>query len=791
MKPSDVEHKTAPLPRQHRTLTGTTETPSRFSGSTPAALSDTPGRSAGIGIGIGIRHLAHRLIRSGFHPVTLLFVVALLLRLYNLGGQSLWLDEGSTWQTIQHGWGFMLAELVAPTSAYPLYHLLLKVWVALAGDSEWALRFPSALAGAAAVVALYVAANELQQPPRRRQQSQHKSSRTSAVRLLSPTPFALVSAGLLLISPFAIWYAQEVKVYSLFLLLSVLMLWSFHRALRLSTRRAWVVYAAIALVSVFVHRLAILLLIASYMAAIVTRDGEGRDEGATGQRCDGATGRGKRIVVQWVLVGVAGAGIIVAMVLGLGEEGATTGAHIPAGPSLALWLTFVRFSLDRGPGEIAWWWLLPFAAMLVWGGAALLHDVRRWFARRGAGGHNPHEPATAMVLACFLVVPLVLFLVQLMFTRFYETRYLMQIYPAWLLLLAYPLKRDASGDASEDAGKAAQPGHKVTVRGANMLLAAAAAGISVVVLLQPGLGLFSGAAVKEQYREAVGMLAEQVHPDDVVVVHPAYLEPLYTYYMHRLSSDPPPEPTLFAAFKQGQTRFTEREWHIARRKAFAGHTRSFLMIAPDHARTVDVPNKVYNDEYGLVGIYFQYSREVKKWPCGIWRYNGVHVYCQESPEAYVTGEPPRPATPMHARFGEHLQLLGYTLKATSEAGVGVYRAGGVVPISLFWDVTQQVNTDYSMFLHLCRDCDMPPAASNDGQPLHGYLPTSVWLPGKPARDDRAIALPADMETGRYTLLMGWYKPSNPAPEARLPVHGGPHLEHNRLVLGTVEVVSPR
>jgi hypothetical protein len=414
-----------------------------------------------------------------------------------------------------------------------------------------------------------------------------------------------------------------------------------------------------------------------------------------------------------------------------------------------------------------------------------------------------HAP---LVLACFLLIPLLLFLAQLVFTRFYETRYLMLIFPAWILTLAYPIRKVMENGKwrMENANKEAQltfphsnaptlaRSNAATLQRCNASsLMAAAVLVSGAVLLQPELGLFSGDPVKEEFRDAFHTLATRVHPDDVVILHPSYMQPLYDYYMHRFSADPPPPPALFAAFKQGQTEFTRRDWDAARRESLAGHYRSFLVIAPDHARTVDIPNKKYDDEYGLVGIYYQYSREVKKWPCGIWRFNGVHLYCQESPEAYETGEVMQPATRVGVRFGEHLDFLGYTLKATTEAGPGVYRAGGVVPISLFWEVTQQIEQDFSVFLHLCQDCSQPPLASSDGQPLNGYLPTSTWLPRKPARDDRAIPLPPDMPPGRYTLLLGMYHPNNPAPAARLPVRDGQVLAHHRLVLGEVEVVGGR
>ncbi len=605
--------------------------------------------------------------------------------------------------------------------------------------------------------------------------------RDVACSTTAPTPYPLVAAVLMLVSPFAIWYAQEVKVYSLFLLIAILCVWAFLRALRVQTQRAWLLYGSIALTSVFVHRFAILLLIAAY-AALLLVQGDKQEDRQTERQGDKHLDNREGInrFAGWLLFLVVAIGMVAAMVLGLGSEGASTGAHIPAGPGLALWLTIVRFSLDRGTGEFPWWWLVPFAILMVWGLVAMVNDLR---PSRAAVRALPRR--VLLVLLCFLTVPLLLFLAQLVFTRFYETRYLMLIFPVWVLVLAYPLL--STPYLHGENLPVFSRWRKATVGKFAGVVAAVV--VSIAVLFQPKLGLYSGDPVKEEFRAAFRVLAQQVHPDDVIVLHPAYMQPLYNYYMPRFTTDPPPKPALFAAFKQGQTEFTRRDWHAARRETFAGHARSFLVISPDHARTVDIPNAYYGDEYGLVGIYFQFSEQEKKWLCGNWRFQGVHLFCQESPEMYETGEELLPQTPLpDTWFGEHLQLLGYTLKPTTPAGVGVYRAGGTIPVSLFWEVSEQIDEKYSVFLHLCQDCRMPPVASDDGQPLGGYLPTSVWLPRNPARDDRALHVPLDTPPGRYTLLLGLYPPDAPAPEARLPVRGGQVLDNHRLVLGEVEIV---
>jgi hypothetical protein len=771
-----------------------------------------------------------------------LFGIALVLRLYWLHAQSLWLDEGSSWQMTTQPWSVLLTDLISLAAAYPLYHVLLKGWVSIAGDSEWALRLPSALAGALAVLPIYGAAGEIERPV-------STTVRTAQWRL-----YPIIAASVALLSPFALWYAQEAKVYSLLLLWSAGFLWLFLRTQRRATGRNWALLVALGLLGLLLHRLSALLLIAAAAAWLMSAELPQR-------------------IHWWTFAGLALAsgGLVGAMVRGLGSDRAATGAYIPAGPLEAIGLTFARFSIDRWPGDAPLWWLLPWLILFAWGALCLLKEsgVRSQESEGGrqrkksevrsqkseASSHRtaqtlPPENSGlriqdsegsgrdgARTVLCFFFVPLVLFMLQLLFTRLYEARYLIVIYPAWVLIVAYPLGKN-SGFRIQDSGGALAKSEPRTqnpeprthnpqprthnpqpttqnpeprtqnpeprtqnpedslssavVARARLrtmfcgMIVLTALVTSVLSLTQPRFGLFSGDPVKEQYREAIGALAARVHPDDAIIVHPAYLRPLYDYYMGRLSADPAPEPIAFADFKQGQADFGKREWETQKRAKLSGYARSFLLIAPDHARTVDQP-PLPQDRYGWVGLHFQYSREQGTWPCGLWGFVGVDLLCQEYPERYISGAEILPETPHTATFDGNLQFLGYTLKQTSSASS--FSSGGNVPIALFFDVDEQPGEDYSLFLHLCRDCEAPPVASFDGQPLEGYLPTSSWLPGKPARVDAAIALPADLAPGRYKLLLGMYRPVDASPNARLQLDGEPNMGAERLLLAEIEVVD--
>jgi uncharacterized membrane protein len=736
-------------------------------------------------------------LRRLLTPSLLLFAIGLALRLYRLGAQSLWLDEGGTWSEVTgrtgKGWLALLGELFSKDAAYPLYHVVLRAWVILAGDSEWSLRFPSALAGAATVLALYYAALGLGRPTTDDRRliidsgSSVVSGRWSVVGLVAALLFAL--------SPFALWYAQDAKVYSLLMLFLALEIWALLRALRRPERREWLVLAVISLASLFVHRLALLSIAGAALAyAIVWPQATvQRSNVQTFKRSNG-DGRwsGWRLGLVLLALALAVAGVA-GTILAVRGESRGAGGHIPAGPLQALWLTFTRFSLDRWPGDIAGYlglptavWLLPCAALTVWGLALLIRDA------------SARCPAAIGILA-MVCVPLALLTLALalMAVPIYEARYATVAFPAWVLLLAYPFREPRTKNREPARGFS---GSRFLVLGSLLL-------VNTLILFQPHKGLFSGDPVKEQWREAVTYAARQAHPDDLIIVHPYYVAPLYDYYLPRATPDPLPERVIFNIFAEGDcsekykgdlpniSECYRRTYDPAFKIAAYGKKRALLLIAPDHAKTVDPP-PIANDRYGWVGLRFQFSTDERTWPCGGTgdMYIGVEVMCQSYPSTFNAGgrgQVPQPAIPLDATFGGQLHLRGYSLDLFG----GVARPGGTLPVTLYWNAAISPTHDYQMFLHLCRDCASPPLASDDDSPpLRGYAPagkTTTWQIGDPVHDERTVALPADMPQGRYTLLLGVYPAGDPSEQARLPVESGaPVLGGTRLVLGEVEIGQP-
>lgn len=128
-------------------------------------------------------------MRSGRYALMAVLLVAFGLRLLLLGAANVWWDEAySVWLARKP-----LADVLRITAHDvhpPLYYLLLHGWIRLAGDSEFAVRFPSAAAGALTVAAVY----------------------PLGVRLLGRR-WAAFGALLLAISGFHVWWSQEARMY--------------------------------------------------------------------------------------------------------------------------------------------------------------------------------------------------------------------------------------------------------------------------------------------------------------------------------------------------------------------------------------------------------------------------------------------------------------------------------------------------------------------------------------------------------------------------------------------------
>src|SRR5438270_14060284 len=133
--------------------------------------------------------------------VVALTVLGAVLRLYRLGHQGFWFDEGNTALLVHFSPGKMLGLIPETESTPPLYYCVAWAWARVFGYGEVGLRSLSALAGVAMIPVLYGA----------------------GVRLISRRA-GVIAAALAACIPLLIWYSQEARSYQLLALLTALSL---------------------------------------------------------------------------------------------------------------------------------------------------------------------------------------------------------------------------------------------------------------------------------------------------------------------------------------------------------------------------------------------------------------------------------------------------------------------------------------------------------------------------------------------------------------------------------------
>lgn len=155
---------------------------------------------------------------------------AFALRVFGLDFQSLWRDETDALAYATQDLGGFLQQYRGAGQNGPLYLLMLRGWVAVAGQSEFGLRYFPLLWSMVTVALFYRLGS-----------------------YLLGWRAGLIAAVLAACSPYLIWYAQDAKMYAPLGALTALILWLNARALREGGTRLWIAAAGATLVSLLVH----------------------------------------------------------------------------------------------------------------------------------------------------------------------------------------------------------------------------------------------------------------------------------------------------------------------------------------------------------------------------------------------------------------------------------------------------------------------------------------------------------------------------------------------------------
>lgn len=317
--------------------------------------------------------------------VLAILLVGLLLRMWNLGGASLWTDEVLTAIRAQATLDNSLDSLFSAGNQTPLYFMSLRL---LPADSDMLLRLPSALMGLAGIALLMV----------------------TAQRLYNSYSLALAVGLLLSVNPYHVLLSRTARPYALVFMLSVAMSASFLLLLRgQRTRGMWITFVLSSMLGYITHY-TLFALPATQLLLMAILPGDHR---ALRRRWAFA----QAIAVLPVLIWLA---LLSQQTIAIGPE------WVPVPSPRDLLLTL--WNLTLGYSGVWKWYLVP-GLMLVTLGllTGTLTIALQWWEER--------ENLYWLLLVGLSLV--VTYTISVMIVSFYVDRYFMMALPAVLFVLLY------------------------------------------------------------------------------------------------------------------------------------------------------------------------------------------------------------------------------------------------------------------------------------------------------------------------------------------------------------------
>jgi len=331
--------------------------------------------------------------------VLLVTLLGFALRLTFLGRQSLWYDEAFSLAVARADWPTFWAALLSDGVHPPGYYLLSRAGLALFGAGEFGLRFPSVLAGTLAVPLLY-----------------------QLGCILGGRRWGLVAASLLALNPFALWYAQEARMYSLTLCLSIAGGYTFWRLVTRPDTRHWLWLTLVSALSFVVHYFAFLFSLVQFVYLVVSL-------------------RRNHRVLRWWVASQAAAFLLflpwaAAIITREGRNFGIGWIHPPTLLDVPLTLSNLAFALSDPTRP--WTWA---ALALVVGAVAAGVGVGVPRSTFHVSRFTPSSPYSLLPTSCFLL--LIWLLVPIAFTwlfslrlPLYVDRFLIICLPPLLLLIS-------------------------------------------------------------------------------------------------------------------------------------------------------------------------------------------------------------------------------------------------------------------------------------------------------------------------------------------------------------------
>jgi len=749
---------------------------------------------------------------------TLFFILllAFALRVWGLDDRNIWWDEGLV------AWAARLpAAAIADWTAHdvhpPLYFLLQRLWWAAVGDGEFVMRYTSVLVGVLGVVFIY-----------------------RLGRTLGGPRAGLLAALFLAISPFAVSWSQEMRMYIGASTAATTALWAALRTWQSGRWRYWVLYVLAAAAGLWLLYLSVSVLIIANLAFL-------------------GVWIGRRLSWRAALRWAAAQGLVLLL-------------YLPwlayALPRIPSWSTAEPFTLLHfmqlyattlalGASVHLERYLLPVLLVL----ATLLIGLPLAWRRANS---VERRAGLAMLLLGLLLPALLVYIVSLPIHIYYAPRlaprYLIPLAACFYTLLAlglaawaeksrwlagaltalavgtallglagfYPdrIRRDdlLSLAATLDAQR--QPGDAVLLysdrdwpmfaaqyagdwKGApnGATMEEQAAGWLLEPLWQGGEGLWLATTPDALRMDPQGHVRRWLEERAVAASTWDYGENSLTFYARtpqraasvaslRAGFAPPHQATSFAAGPLAAAWLPLRRYpvgdkvHLALfwREPPAGAVQ--VTLTGPGGRVFDLPAAPQPAGPSRQQVDLPLTPDL---PAG--RY-ALQVQVEGGEPLAVgdfrlvqpgvagqAGLDPS-ATPLDLHLGPSIHLLGYELAQKR------VQPGDALELTLYWQTDEAVTARYKVFTHLLGEVWNAQGGNFiwgqvDSEPVEGQAPTTTWAPGAVIADRYRIPVAADAPPGEYRLEVGLY---GLVDGARLPVAAGNgQPAGDAVLLGTIQV----
>ncbi len=624
-------------------------------------------------------------IRS-FSFAHLVILLATAFRFYRLGTQSLWSDEGNSVSLAQAGF----AEIAARTAFDihpPFYYWLLKIWLTLFGNSEFAARSLSAMLGVLLVAIIY----------------------RLGARFFGPKAGA-AAAFMAAISPFQVYYAQEARMY---MLLAVLSAAAVNYALRIthyalkSPHSSFVIrhlsfaYVVAAALGLYTHYAFPVMLAIINLTAIV------------------ALWKNKRQLWRWLALQLIPLALYLPWLPIAWRQLTTWPSLVVEASPAQIALTLLRqLSLGPSGAAISNWWLLGFGvAVIGYLSFVICHASRSFVPCRSFTIH--HSPFTIhhLLVLLWLLIPAAL--TAILFRPAY-LKFLLIASPAFSLVLGWAL---TFPQQSTDGHRWTQI--KTFLK--NLCLSVSICGLTIfhfslfIALALPSLlslnALYHNPAFqRDNYKGIAAFIQALATEEDAIIIHAPGQQEVFGYYYR----PGPGQAQVYPLPKQrplNPAATTSELEHI-----LANSKRIYAVYwATEEA-----------DPEGLIESWLAQHA----FKAGDTWFGNVRLVSYAAPAAETS------FTPVDFRLGEHIRLTGYALSPKRLS------PGDILQVRLRWETDAPLNEGYTVFLqlldeanHLTAQRDAPPLTPMQAWPPnkavedpHGVL----LLPGTPPTRQRLI-----------------------------------------------------